>query len=68
VLVTNDDGYQGEGLAAVVAGLKTLPNIDVQIVAPLENQSGTGGKTSETKPAVTDVELADGTANLLRLR
>jgi 5'-nucleotidase len=42
VLVTNDDGIGAEGIDAVVNELKLNPALDVTIVAPATNQSGTG--------------------------
>jgi 5'-nucleotidase len=40
ILITNDDGYQAPGLIALVDSL--LPIADITVVAPLEQQSGTG--------------------------
>ncbi|HEY8546756.1 MAG TPA: 5'/3'-nucleotidase SurE [Acidimicrobiales bacterium] len=61
ILVTNDDGVGGEGIAAVVEGLRSLDDVEVTVVAPAENQSGTGGNTSPTPPAASEAELVDGT-------
>lgn len=60
VLVSNDDGYAAPGIDALVTGLESMGNIEVTVVAPLANQSGTGGKTTEGELKVTDVELASG--------
>jgi 5'-nucleotidase len=46
VLVSNDDGVKAPGIDALVTGLRKLPKVKVTVVAPAENQSGTGGKTS----------------------
>jgi 5'-nucleotidase len=46
ILVTNDDGVGAPGIDAVVQGLRTLPDTEVTVVAPLTNQSVTGGKTT----------------------
>jgi 5'-nucleotidase len=46
VMVTNDDGVGAPGINAVVQGLRSLPHTRVTVVAPLTNQSGTGGKTT----------------------
>ena len=46
ILVSNDDGYSAEGIDAVVEGLRKLPDVEVQVVAPAGQQSGTGGKTT----------------------
>ena len=46
VLVTNDDGVSAPGIDALVTKLRTLPGVSVHVVAPAENQSGTGGRTT----------------------
>jgi 5'-nucleotidase len=46
VLVTNDDGVSAPGIDAVVTKLRALPGVSVRVVAPAENQSGTGGRTT----------------------
>ncbi len=46
VLVTNDDGYAAPGIDAAVQALLTVPGVDVTVVAPATDQSGTGGKTT----------------------
>jgi len=55
IMVTNDDGVGAPGINAVVQGLRTLPDTQVTVVAPLTNQSGTGEKTTATSagPLVT---------------
>jgi 5'-nucleotidase len=46
VLVSNDDGVKAPGIDALVTALRKLPQVKVTVVAPAENQSGTGGKTT----------------------
>jgi 5'-nucleotidase len=46
ILVTNDDGYNAPGIDAVVQGLLGVPGVEVTVVAPATNQSGTGGNTT----------------------
>lgn len=60
VLVTNDDGVGADGIDAVVEGLRTLPNVEVTVVAPATNQSGTGGKTTDGPLTVTDATTKSG--------
>lgn len=60
ILVTNDDGYFAEGIDALVEGLLTLSDVEVTVVAPLANQSGTGGNTSPGDLVASDVQLASG--------
>src|SRR5688572_23564761 len=42
ILLTNDDGVGAEGIDAVATALSELPDTEVTVVAPAENQSGTG--------------------------
>lgn len=60
ILVTNDDGFDAAGIDAVVQGLLTLPDIEVVVVAPAANQSGTGGQTTDGPLTVTAVTTASG--------
>lgn len=60
VLVTNDDGVGAPGINAVVQGLRTLPKTQVTVVAPLTNQSGTGGKTTPGHLSATKATTASG--------
>ncbi|QXC62144.1 hypothetical protein KSP35_04860 [Aquihabitans sp. G128] len=62
ILVSNDDGYSAEGISTLVDGLQTLDDVEVTVVAPLDQRSGTGGKTTEGTLAVSDVELKSGFA------
>lgn len=60
ILVTNDDGVGADGIDAIVQGLLTLENVEVTVVAPLEHQSGTGGKTTDGELVVTDATTKSG--------
>ncbi|WP_421119936.1 5'/3'-nucleotidase SurE [Aquihabitans daechungensis] len=60
ILVGNDDGYAAEGIDMLVKGLQTLDDVEITVVAPLTQQSGQGGKTTEGELEVTDVELKSG--------
>jgi 5'-nucleotidase len=60
ILVTDDDGVGAAGIDAVVEGLRKLPNTEVTVVAPLTNQSGTGGKTTDGPLTVSDATTASG--------
>lgn len=60
ILVSNDDGYEAEGIDALVEGLITLEGVEVTVVAPLTQQSGTGGKTSDGELETAEVELDSG--------
>jgi 5'-nucleotidase len=60
VLVTNDDGVSAPGIDALVQGLRGVQGVDVTVVAPATNQSGTGGKTTGGPLTVTDAKTASG--------
>ena len=60
ILVTNDDGVGGEGIAALVDGLQSLDAVEITVVAPADNKSGTGGQTSPTPPKATEAKLVNG--------
>lgn len=46
VLVTNDDGVAAPGIDALVEALRLDDTIEVVVVAPASNQSGTGDRTT----------------------
>jgi 5'-nucleotidase len=60
VLVTNDDGVGAPGIDAIVEGLLAEPGVEVTVVAPAQNQSGTGGKTSPQPPPASNATTASG--------
>lgn len=60
ILVSNDDGYEAEGIDTLVEALTGVDGVEVTVVAPLTQQSGTGGKSTEGELAVSDVELTSG--------
>lgn len=60
ILVTNDDGYDSDGINAVVEGLRALPNVDVTVVAPATDQSGKGGAVTGGMLTATDVATKSG--------
>jgi 5'-nucleotidase len=60
ILVTDDDGVEGAGMDALVDALADLPDTEVTVVAPADDQSGTGDTTSPSPPAATDTTLPSG--------
>ena len=48
VMVTNDDGVAADGIDALVEGLRINPNLNITVIAPATNQSGTGDKVTMT--------------------
>ena len=49
ILLTNDDGIHAPGMAVLEAIAATLSD-DVTVVAPIEEQSGTGRSLTLTRP------------------
>ncbi len=63
ILITNDDGVQAPGLAALAGSFKSLG--DVTILAPNRNWSASGHvKTMHRPLRVTETRLSDGTPAL----
>jgi 5'-nucleotidase len=60
VLVTNDDGVAAPGIDSLVQALSKAKNTKVVVVAPAENQSGTGGKTTPGTLTTTAATTASG--------
>ena len=60
ILVSNDDGYAAPGIDTVVETLRKLDDVEVTVVAPLENKSGTGGHATSGKLTTSKVETASG--------
>lgn len=56
LVVSNDDGIEAEGFDLLVTALRDMPDVEVHVVAPAEDQSGKGDTTTEG-----EVEFADGT-------
>ena len=62
VLVTNDDGIGAAGLHALRRALAELDGVDVRVIAPHTNRSGTARSITTHSPIwVEEVELDDGT-------
>jgi 5'-nucleotidase len=63
VLLTNDDGIGAEGLHALRRALGELDDVDVRVIAPHRNRSGTArGITTHSPIWVEEVEFDDGGA------
>lgn len=60
ILVTNDDGIGAPGIDALVAAVQDVPDVEVVIVAPAENQSGSSDKTTPGGAAYAAGETASG--------
>ncbi len=60
VLVTNDDGVGAEGIDVVVNALEERDDVEVIVVAPLENQSGAAQKTTDGELVASEATTASG--------
>jgi 5'-nucleotidase len=46
ILVSNDDGVEGPGLDVLVEALRQVPNVELVVVAPAADQSGSSDRTT----------------------
>lgn len=60
ILVTNDDGVGAEGIDTLVVALEGVGGVEVTVVAPAAQQSGTGGKVTEGPLTSTPVKTVGG--------
>jgi len=60
ILVTNDDGVTAPGIDALVIALEELPDVEITVVAPLENQSGSSDTTTEGPVAFSAATTVSG--------
>jgi 5'-nucleotidase len=60
VLVTNDDGVAAPGIDALVQGLRKLDRVEVTVVAPADNKSGTSDMTTPGTLTTTETTTASG--------
>lgn len=60
ILVTNDDGVTSEGIDVLIDGLMGLDDVELTVVAPADQQSGTSDQTSPQPPAATETTTSDG--------
>lgn len=64
VLVTNDDGIGAAGIDALVEELKLNPNLEIHVIAPAANQSGTTDGFTTTAFGVAAGTTASGVAGI----
>jgi 5'-nucleotidase len=60
IVVTNDDGVGAEGIDVLVAALAAVDGVEVTVVAPAAEQSGTGGNATDGPLTVTPAQTAGG--------
>jgi broad specificity polyphosphatase/5'/3'-nucleotidase SurE len=68
ILLTNDDGYDAPGLPALYEAVSSLPNVEVDVIAPAVAQSGKGHSVSSefsyrhaTMDPMGKITILDGT-------
>jgi 5'-nucleotidase len=57
ILISNDDGFRAEGIVALHTALKSLPDVEVEVVAPEHNNSAKSNALTLHTPLY--VQLAD---------
>ena len=60
ILLTDDDGIAGPGLDVLAQALAALPDVELTIVAPAEDQSGTSDTTTDGPVTYADATTASG--------
>jgi len=61
VLVTNDDGIGAKGIQTLRRALSELPDVEVRVIAPHTNRSGTARSITTHSPIwVEEIEFEDG--------
>jgi 5'-nucleotidase len=60
VLVTNDDGVAAPGIDALVQGLSKLDRVEVTVVAPADNKSGSSDMTTPGALTTTETTTSSG--------
>lgn len=60
ILVTNDDGFDAEGIDVVTQALRKLPNAKVTVVAPATNKSGTGSQATTGDLTASEKKTTSG--------
>jgi 5'-nucleotidase len=64
ILVTNDDGVSADGIDALVQGLAGVPDVEVTVIAPAEDKSGTGIQTTRGRLTATPTTTKGGSPAL----
>lgn len=60
ILVTNDDGVAAEGIDVLVTALTAVEGVEVTVVAPAAQQSGTGGNVTDGPLTTNEATTASG--------
>lgn len=62
IMVTNDDGVGAPGIAALADALAAIPNVEVTVIAPAENASGSSDNTVGGPYEPVETQTATGRA------
>src|SRR4051794_24683096 len=60
ILVSNDDGVGAPGIDSLVEALRAEPNVEVTVVAPAHDSSGSDGKTTPGGVTATAAKTISG--------
>lgn len=60
ILVVNDDGVGAEGIDALARGLRSMANVEIIVVAPADNRSGSGSSSSNGDIVATAASTRSG--------
>ena len=60
VVITNDDGIEAPGIDELAKQVRAIPNVEVHVVAPATNQSGTGDRATPGGAKHHDAATASG--------
>jgi 5'-nucleotidase len=60
ILVTNDDGVGADGIDALVQGLRGVAGVEVTVIAPAEDMSGTGRQTTKGPLSASETTTKSG--------
>jgi 5'-nucleotidase len=60
ILVSNDDGVEGEGIAVLAETLAEIPDSEVIVYAPADDRTGSGNDVSTGTVATSESQLING--------
>jgi 5'-nucleotidase len=66
ILLCNDDGYQADGLVALYAALNRLDGVDVEVIAPEQNNSAKSNALTLHSPLYVSRSESDSRTNGFR--
>jgi 5'-nucleotidase len=60
IVVTNDDGVAADGIDTLVSALTTIDGVEVTVVAPADDRTGTGGRVTDGPVTTAPAQTAGG--------